>query len=79
MIILRIDRRVYLYCIWTLSPSAKLLLFSCVNFGRLRLSAAPGPKDWDNDDDDDVYLKKDYNERVSKNLILHKNADQPKA
>lgn len=38
-----IDR--YLYCIWTLSPSARLLLFSCVNLGRLRLSAVPVPND----------------------------------
>jgi hypothetical protein len=29
-------------------------------------------------DDDDVYLKK-ITTRVSQNLILHKNADQPKA
>jgi hypothetical protein len=32
----------------------------------------------DDDDDDDVYLKKSTT-RVSQNLILHKNADQPKA
>jgi hypothetical protein len=32
----------------------------------------------DNDDDnDDVYLKK-ITTRVSQNMILHKNADQPK-
>jgi hypothetical protein len=31
-----------------------------------------------NDDDNDVYLKK-ITTRVSQNLILHKNADQPKA
>jgi hypothetical protein len=31
------------------------------------------------DDDDDVYLKRDYNEGVSQNLILLKNANQPKA
>ncbi len=31
-----------------------------------------------NDDDDDVYLKK-ITTRMSQNLILHKNADQPKA
>jgi hypothetical protein len=30
------------------------------------------------DDDDDVYLKK-ITTRVSQNLILHRNADQPKA
>jgi hypothetical protein len=30
------------------------------------------------DDDDDVYLK-NVATRVSQNLILHKNADQPKA
>jgi hypothetical protein len=29
-------------------------------------------------DDDDVYLKK-ITTRVSQNLLLHKNADQPKA
>jgi hypothetical protein len=32
----------------------------------------------DGDDDNDVYLKK-ITTRVSQNLILHKNADQPKA
>jgi hypothetical protein len=32
----------------------------------------------DDEDDDDVYLKK-ITKRVSQNLILHKNADQPKA
>jgi hypothetical protein len=32
----------------------------------------------DDDNDDDVYLKK-ITTRVSQNLILHKNADQPKA
>jgi hypothetical protein len=33
----------------------------------------------DNDgDDDDVYLK-NITTRVSQNLILHKNSDQPKA
>jgi hypothetical protein len=30
------------------------------------------------DDDDDIYFKK-ITARVSQNLILHKNADQPKA
>jgi hypothetical protein len=32
----------------------------------------------DDDDDDDVYFKK-ISTRVSQYLILHKNADQPKA
>jgi hypothetical protein len=31
------------------------------------------------DDDDDVYLKKRLQRGMSQNLILHKNADQPKA
>jgi hypothetical protein len=34
--------------------------------------------DFDHDDDDDVYSKKIIT-RVSQNLILHKNADHPKA
>jgi hypothetical protein len=32
----------------------------------------------DDDDNDDVYFKK-ITTRVSQNVILHKNADQPKA
>jgi hypothetical protein len=33
---------------------------------------------YDDDDDDDVYFKK-ITTRMSQNLILHKNADQPRA
>jgi hypothetical protein len=31
------------------------------------------------DNDDDVYLVRKIKTKVSENLILHKNADQPKA
>jgi hypothetical protein len=42
-----------------------------IGFGRSEI-------DDDDDDDDDVYLKK-ITTRASQNLILHRNADQPKA
>jgi hypothetical protein len=45
----------------------------------MKRSTEISPANTADDDDDDVYLKKDYNDRVSQNLILHKNADQPKA